>query len=319
MYNIYSMSELVVGSRGSKLALQQTQMVINQLVMLNPGLTCRVKVIKTLGDKILDVALAKIADKGLFVKEIEQALINGEIDLAVHSAKDLPSDMNDALCIGAYPEREDPSDVLLSKSGKLAELPPGSVIGTSSVRRRAQILHVRPDLNIADLRGNLDTRLRKLNDDEYDAIILAYAGLRRLGLESQVTQILPFDICLPAVGQGALALQCRKGDPVANILSTLDHKDTRYCVTAERALLARMGAGCQTSVAALGRIIDSKIQLDSAVADLDGKEMIRMSETGDVIHSEEIGKLLAERLLKSPAREFLVEVKKADLDGMGAA
>ena len=313
------MSELVVGSRGSKLALQQTQMVIDQLVMLNPGITCRIEIIHTLGDKVLDVALAKIGDKGLFVKEIEQAMLEGEIDLAVHSAKDLPSDMNNALCIGAYPERVDPSDALVSKVGKLSELPKGSVIGTSSVRRRAQILHTRPDLEVADLRGNLDTRLRKLNGTEYDAVILAYAGLRRMGLESQVTEILPFDICLPAVGQGALAIQCRCGDSIESIVAKLDHDATRRCVTAERSLLSRMGAGCQTPVGALGRIIESELKLDAVVASLDGKNVVRMSETGDIACAEEIGIRLAERLLDSDAREFLAEVKKADLDGMGAA
>ena len=313
------MSELVVGTRGSKLALQQTQMIIDMLVMLNPVITCRIEIIQTLGDKVLNVALAKIGDKGLFVKEIEQAMLRKEIDLAVHSAKDLPSDMNDALCIGAYPERIDPSDALVSKVGKLSELPKGSVIGTSSVRRRAQILHVRPDLKVADLRGNLDTRLRKLAGTEYDAVILAYAGLRRMGLESQVTEILPFDICLPAVGQGALAIQCRCNDPVESIVAMLDHDATRRCVTAERALLSRMGAGCQTPVAALGKIIDNKITLDAVVASLDGKEMVRMSETGDITCAEDIGIRLAERFLNSPAREFLAEVEKADLDGMGAA
>ncbi len=193
---------------GSELALRQTEIVIEGLCALTPGLSWRIQVIRTTGDKVQDKPLARIGDKGLFVKEIEQALILGEIDFAVHSAKDLPSEIDDALCIAAYPPREDPSDVLVSKHGVLDELPAGARVGTSSLRRAAQLLHTRPDLKIIDLRGNLDTRLRKLDGPDYDAVVLASAGLKRLGFSNRATQVLPYDVCLPGGGAG------RAGDPV---------------------------------------------------------------------------------------------------------
>lgn len=237
------MNVLVVGTRGSKLALWQTDHVIQRIRELMPDLECRVEVIKTTGDRVQDVPLAKIGDKGLFVKEIELALLRGEIDFAVHSAKDLPSEMDSGLGIAAYLEREDPSDALVSKMGKLAQMPAGARIGTSSVRRRAQILAVRPDVEVLDLRGNLDTRLRKSESPDYDAVILALAGLKRMGWESRVTEVLDFDICLPAVGQGALAVQCLRNSPAWDVVARLDHLDTHACVSAERALLRRIGAG----------------------------------------------------------------------------
>ena len=313
------MIELVVGSRGSKLALKQTGMVVDDLVRLTPGLSCRLEVIKTLGDKITDVPLAQIGDKGLFVKEIEQALLDGTIDFAVHSAKDLPSETDERLCVAAYPQRVDPRDALVSKVGTLAQMPAGSTIGTSSVRRRAQLLHVRPDLNVADLRGNLDTRLRKLESEQYDAVVLACAGLIRMELESVITEALPVDVCLPASGQGSLGIQCRTGDPALEIIGKLDHQPTRQCVTAERALLAAMGAGCQTPVAALAQIVDGELRVDAVVASLTGAKLIRMSEAGDIGSPEDVGKRLADRLLNSPARELLEEARVSDRDGMGAA
>lgn len=314
------MSELLAGSRGSQLALWQTRYVMDQLSRVTPDVRCDVKVIKTTGDKILDVPLSKIGDKGLFVKEIEQALIDGEIDFAVHSAKDLPSEMDERLLIAAYPVREDPSDALVSKRGAMDALPAGSVVGTSSVRRRAQILRLRPDLRTEDLRGNLDTRLRKLDDGLYDAIVLASAGLRRLGLEARITQrMLPED-CLPAAGQGALAVQCRRGDRAAEFLRALDHAETRACVTLERFVLGHLGAGCQIPVAVLARCEGQSIAVDVAVVSLDGTQVVRMREEGTTTDLESIGAALAGRLLDSPAVDLLAEVRRSAAQrGMGAA
>ncbi len=297
----------------------QTEHVVEEIERLVPGVRCQVRVIKTTGDRVTDRPLANIGDKGLFVKEIEQALLAGEVDFAVHSAKDLPSEMDPRLCIAAFPPREDPADALVSKRGVLAELPPGAVVGTSSVRRRAQLLRARPDLSVADLRGNLDTRLRKLDEGGYDAVVLACAGLKRMGWGSRITQILPFDVCLPAAGQGALAVQCRTGDAACGIIGALDDPATRKCVTAERALLAGLGAGCQTPVAALAREVDGRVKISAAVASLDGSVLVRMSETSEADQAEEMGRRLARRLLSSEAGDLLREARDAAPEGMGAA
>ena len=333
LYNEIRMSVLKVGSRGSALALCQTQMVVDAIARLHSGVECRVVIIKTTGDRILDVPLSKIGDKGLFVKEIEAALLAGEIDFAVHSAKDLPSEMDERLCIAAFGERECPADALVSKSGRLMELPAGAVVGTSSPRRRAQILAARPDVCVAELRGNLDTRLRKLDDEQYDAIILACAGLIRMGLvsgfplrsnpgevsgfplrsnpeipatpASRMIEALSYDICLPAVGQGALAIQCRAGDGACDIVAGLDSPVTRSCVTAERALLARLGVGCQVPIAALATQEGNRLTMDALVEDIDGASVVRKSGFGDLSSPEVLGERLAEELLNSPAKELL--------------
>ncbi len=294
-----------VGTRGSALALRQTQGIVEQIQELNPGIECSIEIIKTTGDKILDSPLSKIGDKGLFVKEIETALLAGNIDLAVHSAKDMPSEMDPRLCIGAFPNRECPADALISTKGTLQTLPVGAIIGTSSLRRRAQILAVRPDIQIKDLRGNLDTRLNKLDNGDYDAIILACAGLTRLGLESRITEVLNYKICLPAVGQGALAVQCRVGDPACEVVSKLDSNDTRRCVTAERALLAQLGGGCQVPIAALAEIADDELVLDALVAELQGEMIVRMQDRDCAADPEALGERLGKRLLASPAKELL--------------
>lgn len=320
MYNIHNMRELIVGSRGSQLALCQTHWIINRLKELRPDVTCRVQIIKTTGDKIQDVPLSRIGDKGLFVKDIELALLSGEIDFAVHSAKDLPSEMTPELCVGAYPEREDPSDALISKCGGFSILPSGATIGTSSLRRRAQLLYARQDLCITDLRGNLDTRLRKLDNGDYDAIILAAAGLKRLDLADRITEFLPLDICLPAAGQGALAVQCRKGDPAGEIVSALDDASTRRCITAERALLAGLGGGCQVPIAALAREIGSRLEITACVASIDGTDIIKLSESGELADAQYIGSALATRILDTPAKKLLSEIRSSDeVKGMGAA
>ena len=307
------MSVLRVGSRGSALALRQTQMMVEALERLNPGVKCRVEIIKTTGDRVTDVPLANIGDKGLFVKEIEAALLSGEIDLAVHSAKDLPSEMDERLCIGAYPERECPADALVSTKGQLVELPMGAIIGTSSLRRRAQILAVRPDARIIDLRGNLDTRLRKLDDGCCDAAFLACAGLVRMGLRDRITQTLPYDVCLPAVGQGALAVQCRANDQACEFVKRLDSPSTRACVTAERALLRCLEGGCQVPIGALARVDEEEIVMDALVAGLDGGSIVRRSAGAPAFAANELGERLAAELLDSPAKELL------DLARMSAA
>lgn len=302
---LYNEIKMIVGSRGSALALRQTQMVVDEIQRLNPGVECRIEIIKTTGDRILDVPLSQIGDKGLFVKEIEAALLAGEIDFAVHSAKDLPSEMDDRLCIAAFPERVCPADALVSHNGGLMQLPKGARVGTSSLRRRAQILAVRPDIEVADLRGNLDTRLRKLDEAHYDAVILACAGLVRLGLDSRITEILPYEVCLPAAGQGALGIQCRTGDPACAVVAELDSASTRACVTAERALLAGLGGGCQVPIAALAEVIDCQLRLDALVAGIDGRCIVRRSADGDISCPEALGARLARELLDSPARGLL--------------
>ena len=306
------MSTVVVGSRGSGLALCQTRRVVDEVLRLNPGLECRIEVIKTSGDRFADVPLHTIGDKGLFVKEIELALLRGEVDFAVHSAKDLPSEMDPALMIAAYCRREDASDALVSSAGKLADLPDGATVGTSSMRRRAQLLASRRDLNLTDLRGNLDTRLKKVDSGQYDAIVVACAGLRRMGWEDRITEVLPHEICLPAAGQGAVAVQCREGDGVAQMLQQLDHGATRRCVSAERALLAGLEAGCRTPVAALAQESNGELRLDALVARPDGSELLRKSGVGDAQSPEELGAQVAEKLLNSPARRVLDELRTSE-------
>jgi len=302
------------------LALCQTREVVGRLERLHAGLSCRIEVIRTTGDRVHSVPLAEIGDRGLFVREIEQALLDGRVDFAVHSAKDLPSEMDPALCVAAYPERENPADALVSRGGSLPHLPAGARVGTSSVRRRAQLLHARPDLEIVDLRGNLDTRLAKLDRGECDAIVLAYAGLSRMGWQSRATEILGCDVCLPAVAQGALAIQCKAGDPVCDLLKPLDDPDTRICVTAERAFLAGLQAGCQTPVAALATQEGDGIRLDALVAATDGSQILRRSEVGDVAEPEALGRRLADWFLESPARKLLEDARRgAAIKGMGAA
>ena len=305
------MKVLKVGSRGSALALRQTQMMVDAIERLNSGVECRIEVIKTTGDRILDIPLAKIGDKGLFVKEIEAALLAGEIDLAVHSAKDLPSEMDERLCVAAFPERECPADALVSRCGKLMDIPAGAMIGTSSLRRRAQILAVRPDFQVVDLRGNLDTRLRKLDEGCCDAVILACAGLVRMGLQERITEPLTYDVCLPAVGQGALAMQCRTGDAACGIVGKLDSPSTRACVTAERALLARLNGGCQVPVGALARIEGEQLVMNALVAGIDGGKIVRKSAMGPLSSPEKLGEMLAEELLDSSAGELLELARKS--------
>jgi hydroxymethylbilane synthase len=300
-------STVTIGTRGSKLALWQANWVKDRLETLHPDTQVVLEIIKTKGDKILDVPLAKVGGKGLFVKEIEEALLDGRVDLAVHSMKDMPAEIPDGLCIGAIPEREAPMDVLIARQGlPLSQLGQNPRIGTSSLRRAAQLRHARPDVVIVPLRGNLDTRLRKLDDEQLDAIVLAAAGVRRLGLADRITEVLNPEVMLPAVGQGALCVETRAADPVmAPLLVLLDHAVTRRAVQAERAFLARLEGGCQVPIAGHATLDGDRLRMTGLVADLDGRTMVRHTLDGPAENAEAIGLALAERLLEQGAGAIL--------------
>ncbi len=292
-------STVVLGTRGSKLAVQQSEWVQAQLHALAPHVTVTLRRIQTSGDKILDVPLAQIGGKGLFVKEIEEALLSGEIDLAVHSMKDVPTELPEGLEILCVPPREDPRDALVSCDGRLfRDLPRGARIGTSSLRRQSQLLHARPDLTIAMLRGNLDTRLKKLRAGQFDAIVLAAAGLRRLGWAHEITEYLAPQISLPAIGQGALGIEGRREDFfIRALLRGLDHAPSKTAVLAERALLHRLQGGCQVPIAAYATVTGTVVKLEGLVSSVDGKELLRDTAEGTIENPEAIGIQLAERLL----------------------
>ena len=302
-----------IGTRGSKLALWQAHWVQKELLKTHPTLSVEIIVIKTKGDKILDVPLAKVGGKGLFVKEIEDALLEGKIDLAVHSMKDMPAELPGGLTIGAIPQRENPQDVLVSKSGPLADLPEGARIGTSSLRRAAQILFARPDMRIDPLRGNLDTRLRKLDAGEMDAIVLAAAGIRRLGLKHRITEYLGSSVMLPAAGQGALCIEVRSGDEdTGSLVGQLDHAETRTVVLGERAFLHRLGGSCQVPIAAHGRIEGDRFELMGLVAEPDGSRIFRDVLTGPRVTSGRIGIQLAEKLMDQGAMTIIEKLQSED-------
>ena len=306
---------LVIGTRGSQLALWQANHVAARLRTAFPDLTVTLEAIKTTGDKILDVPLAHVGGKALFVKEIEEALLEQRVDLAVHSMKDVPTVLPAGLDIVAITEREDPFDVLISRTGaRFTDLPRGARVGTSSLRRQAQLLHHRPDLSIVALRGNLDTRLRKLDSQALDAIVLAAAGVKRLGWVDRITECLSPDICLPAIGQGALGVEGRvpsgQGDPGAlwaatAVGSTLDHRETRAAVLAERAFLRRLEGGCQVPFAAHARISNDRIFIRGLVATPDGCQLVTGERHGFLGEGERVGLDLAEDLLARGAAEIL--------------
>jgi hydroxymethylbilane synthase len=300
-------STVVLGTRGSKLAVHQSEWVQAQLHALAPHVTVTLRKIQTSGDKILDVPLAQIGGKGLFVKEIEEALLSGEIDLAVHSMKDVPTELPKGLAILCVPPREDPRDALISREGRLfMDLPLGARIGTSSLRRQSQLLHARPDLTIAMLRGNLDTRLRKLREGQFDAIVLAAAGLRRLAWAHEITEYLAPQISLPAIGQGALGIEGRQDDLfIHSLLSELNHAPTKIAVLAERGLLLRLQGGCQVPIAAHATVTETGMKLEGLVASVDGKELIRDIIEGTIEDPESIGIQLADRLLARGADRIL--------------
>ncbi len=306
------MRKIVVGSRRSKLALTQTNWVINQLKSFGLPFEFEIKEIVTKGDKILDVTLSKVGGKGLFVKEIEQALLDGEIDMAVHSMKDMPGVLPQGLTIGCIPHREDHRDVLISKDHKkLSELPSGAVVGTSSLRRSAQLLMERPDLEIKWIRGNIDTRLEKLKTEDYDAIILAAAGLSRMGWSKEViTEFLEPEICLPAVGQGALAIECRENDhDLLELLANFTDQPTQLAVIAERTFLTKMEGGCQVPIAGFATInSDKELTFTGLIAAPDGKEVYKEQVTGS--DPKEIGEKVAEILTKQGAKALIDRVKE---------
>ncbi len=303
-----------IGTRGSKLALWQANWVKSALLSNTPDLNVEIVVIKTKGDKILDVPLAKVGGKGLFVKEIEESLLAGDTDIAIHSMKDMPAVIPDGLCIGAVPERETPYDALISNNRvKLADLPEGAKVGTSSLRRASQLMAARPDLSIVPLRGNIDTRLRKLSEGQMDAIILAAAGIKRLGFEDAVTECIPAETMLPAVGQGALCIEIRENDPrLEALVHPLNHHDTRVVVMGERAFLNRLEGSCQIPVAAHGKTENGVFTLHGLVAEIDGSVRITDTHSGPEASSETIGVELANRLLEKGAKEIL---EKLTADG----
>ena len=296
---------LTIGSRGSVLALWQANWVKAQLEAL--GETCRIEIIRTTGDKITDVPLAKVGTKGLFTKEIEEALLDGRVDLAVHSLKDLPTILPAGLVVIAIPEREDPRDALVGH--RLADLPRNAVVGTSSLRRAAQLRALRPDLQMRDLRGNLDTRLRKLDEGQYDTIVLASAGLRRVGWADRIAEAVGVDILCPAAGQGALAIEARAdGGHAAELCKKIEHRPTRAAVTAERETLESLGGGCQVPIGAYAEIDGSHLLLRAVVISPEGDTVVKSRIEGDVAEAAGLGRRLGERLLASGASQILERV-----------
>jgi hydroxymethylbilane synthase len=301
---------LKIGTRGSNLALAQSLWIKERIETAHPHLRVRIVKIKTRGDKILDSPLSKIGGKGLFVKEIEEALLNKRIDLAVHSMKDIPAQLPKGLILGAFPEREDPFDALISKNDyAFSNLPRGAKVGTGSLRRSAQVKHVRPDLVLIPVRGNVDTRLKKMDAGEFDAVILAAAGLKRLGMNDRITEVIPAGQILPAIGQGALGLEVREADEkTIGLLSFLNHDETEVTVRAERAFLKKLEGGCQVPIAAYARLLKGDILLEGLVAELDGSILIRDEITGEKERAEETGIALAKRLLESGAGKILEKI-----------
>jgi hydroxymethylbilane synthase len=300
------MTLLRLGTRKSKLALWQANFVKEKLEALG----CKVELvpITTTGDKILDAPLAKIGGKGLFVKEIENALLAGEIDLAVHSLKDVPMIIPEGLTLSAITEREEPYDVLISGNGKkLEELPSGAVVGTSSLRRQVQIKRRRGDLKVEILRGNVDTRLRKLKEGLYDAIVLAYAGIKRMGFSGEISQVL--EDFIPAVGQGSLAIETRAEDErVINFVKVLNHEESRLRAVCERAFLRELQGGCQVPIGAYAWIEGDRIKIKGFISDLEGERFLEGYEEGSLQEAEEVGKRLAQRLLREGGEEILKEI-----------
>ncbi len=336
--------EIIIGTRGSKLALWQAEWVKSELQKLNPDLKIELNKIKTTGDKILDVPLAKVGGKGLFVKEIEEAILRGEADLAVHSMKDVPTDFPTGLHLAVICKREDPRDAFISGvKGKefhinsFKELPKGATVGTSSLRRSCQLLSIRPDLKIEQLRGNLDTRLRKLDEGQFDAIILAAAGVKRLGWAERITETIEPEVSLPAIGQGAIGIECRVDDAfINNLIAPLNHEETSICVRGERACLKKLEGGCQVPIAAHARLVQksevrseksedkrlelitdkdsslftlhSSLVIDGLVGSISGDKIIKSHIEGNPKDAESLGIKLAEDLLSRGAKEILDEV-----------
>ncbi len=300
---------LRLGSRGSTLALWQAEHIRAE-VERHTGRKVEITKIKTTGDVILDVPLSKVGGKGLFVKEIEEALLANRIDLAVHSMKDVPTDLPGGLEISCITRREDPRDAFLSvKYARLEDLPLGAHVGTSSLRRQTQLLSLRPDLSIGQLRGNLDSRIRKMEEGQYDAILLAAAGLRRLGWEGKIREYIPADVSIPAIGQGALGIEIRRDDArTREAVAFLDDRETSLAVRAERGFLKRLEGGCQVPIAAYGTVDGDTVALSGLIGKPDGSRILRGSRRGPISDPEAVGVALAGELLSQGGREILDEV-----------
>ncbi|MFQ5450466.1 MAG: hydroxymethylbilane synthase [Nitrospinaceae bacterium] len=304
--------KITIGSRGSALALWQANWIKSQLETLHKGLQVEIRIIKTSGDKIQNVPLTKIGGKGLFVKEIEEALMRKEVDLAVHSMKDVPMKLPIELCIAVITERENPFDALISRDGTpLADLPPNAKIGTGSLRRSSQLLQYRPDLEIVSLRGNIDTRIKKLDSEGLDGVILASAGLRRMGWQEKITEIISPDILLPAMGQGAIGIETRKHDPdVQGLIVDLDDEKTHLALDAERAFVGILEGGCQVPIGAFATLDDENDELTvrGLVASLDGKTVYKWDKQGPRHDAQKLGRELGKDLLKMGADRILEEI-----------
>lgn len=300
-----------VGTRDSILAMWQTRFVVEELKKVTDQYEFEIFSLKTKGDKILDVALAKIGDKGLFTKELEIGLLEGEIDFAVHSMKDMPTVLPEGLRISSMLKRHNPADAFVSdRYASFQELPLGAKVGTSSLRRKAQLLHVRPDLKIYDLRGNVQTRLRKMREEQFDGIILAAAGLERLELFEEIKEELSYDICLPAVSQGVIGVETRENDEdVIALVQLVNDRESEICVRAERALLKSLEGGCQIPIGAYAELNGDDIILKGMVGSLDGKRVLRESICGCSEQCEQLGEMLAERLAELGGRSILEEIR----------
>lgn len=305
------MARLVIGSRGSQLALTQTRQVAAALCQAVPGLETHIEIIHTQGDKILDAPLSKVGGKGLFTKELEVALLEERIDLAIHSLKDLPTELPPGLMVGSVPKREDPHDVLVSNHyATIDKLPPHATVGTSSLRRRAQLLAYRDDLVVVDVRGNVDTRIRKVSDGDLDAVILARAGIVRIGRAEAVRFVIPETIMIPAPAQGALGLEIRSDDRrVGGIVAHIHDETAKVEITAERTCLSALEGGCQVPIGALARAANGNLTLTACVCSVDGATVLRVDERGAAADAAELGRRAAQRLLDMGAGELITALR----------
>ena len=312
--------QLRIGTRASQLALWQANWVKSELEQRYPDLEVSLVKIKTTGDKILDVPLARVGGKGLFTKEIEEAMLAGEIEVAVHSMKDVPTFFPAGLGLRCITRREDPRDIVILRPGVSSwqELPIGGRVGTSSLRRKAMLLHTRPDLQMLDIRGNVETRIRKLTEDNLDAVVLAAAGMHRLGFAARISEYLSVEVSLPAIGQGALGLETRRDDAATNaLIDFFNHPETAHAVIAERALLARLEGGCQVPIAAYGTVGGETLTLTGLVASVDGRQVLKKRIHGPVTEAERLGTSLADDLLIMGAGKILNEVYQRETFNAG--
>lgn len=309
-----ALKQLRIGTRASQLALWQANWVKSELEKRYPGMEVSLLKIKTIGDKILDVPLAQVGGKGLFVKEIEEAMLRGDIDIAVHSMKDVPTEFPEGLGLHCITEREDPRDAVISRGIKFADLPQGAKIGTSALRRQAQLLKIRPDMEMVIIRGNVETRINKLETENLDAVILAAAGLKRLGFTDKVAEYLPTELSIPAIGQGALGIECRlDNEELKQTIEFFNHPATAYAVRAERALLWRCEGGCQVPIAAYGEVSGDELKLVGFIASVDGKTSVRGTISGPAEDCEKLGIKLAEQLLADGGHAILAEVYQREV------